>query len=95
MSIWILVSILYNKINMNSTDIDIIKRFQNLLKEIFQFDTSDLDFGIYRILNYKRDKINNFIEKELKEKIDSAFEKFKTEKEDNLRNKIKEIKLKK
>lgn len=80
---------------MNSTDIDIIKRFQNLLKEIFQFDTSDLDFGIYRILNYKRDKINNFIEKELKEKIDSAFEKFKTEKEDNLRNKIKEIKLKK
>jgi adenine-specific DNA-methyltransferase len=36
---------------------DNIKKFQELLKELFQFETSDLDFGIYRILNYKRDLI--------------------------------------
>ncbi|KRT65269.1 MAG: 4-nitrophenylphosphatase, partial [Candidatus Dadabacteria bacterium CSP1-2] len=28
-----------------------IKKFQDLLKKLFQFETSDLDFGIYRILN--------------------------------------------
>ena len=25
-----------------------IKKFQDLLKRLFQFETSDLDFGIYR-----------------------------------------------
>ncbi len=44
---------------------DIRKRFQDLLKELFQFDCSDLDFGIYRIMNYKRDVLNQFIEKDL------------------------------
>ena len=32
---------------------DAIQKFQDLLKELFQFEASDLDFGIYRILNYK------------------------------------------
>ncbi len=37
------------------------ERFQSLLKELFQFEASDLDFGIYRILNYKREQIKDFI----------------------------------
>jgi adenine-specific DNA-methyltransferase len=28
-------------------------KFQQLLRELFQFDCADLDFGIYRIMNYK------------------------------------------
>lgn len=40
---------------------DTISRFQSLLYELFQFEASDLDFGIYRILNYKRDQIEKFI----------------------------------
>jgi hypothetical protein len=40
---------------------DSISKFQSLLNEIFQFEASDLDFGIYRILNYKRDQIEKFI----------------------------------
>jgi len=35
------------------------------LRELFQFDSSDLDFGIYRIMNYKRKEIENFIEQDL------------------------------
>lgn len=35
------------------------------LKEIFQFDNSELDFGIYRILNLKKKEISKFIEKDL------------------------------
>ena len=32
------------------------------LREIFQFESEDLDFGIYRIMNYKRKEIEEFIE---------------------------------
>ena len=40
-------------------------KFQNLLRELFQFDCVDLDFGIYRIMNYKRDVIDMFITESL------------------------------
>jgi len=40
-------------------------KFQNLLRELFQFDCVDLDFGIYRIMNQKRALIEQFIEKDL------------------------------
>ncbi|MDH7513478.1 MAG: hypothetical protein QHH14_11090 [Clostridiales bacterium] len=38
-----------------------LTKFQDLLRELFQFDCADLDFGIYRIMNHKRDVIENFI----------------------------------
>ena len=37
-------------------------KLQQLLRELFQFDCADLDFGIYRIMNYKREAIEKFIE---------------------------------
>ena len=36
-------------------------KFQQLLRELFQFDCADLDFGIYRIINHKRDVTEKFI----------------------------------
>ncbi len=42
-----------------------ISKFQQLLRELFQFDCADLDFGIYRIMNYKRDAIERFITEDL------------------------------
>ena len=33
-----------------------------LLKKIFRVDYEDLDFGIYKIMNYKSKAINNFID---------------------------------
>jgi len=59
--------------------LDATQKFQDLLKKIFQFETSDLDFGIYRILNYKRKQIENFIDNDLKKKVESAFEKYRSE----------------
>ena len=44
-------------------------KFQELLKELFQFDCADLDFGIYRIMNYKRDVIEKFISTDLPKAI--------------------------
>lgn len=40
-------------------------KFQQLLRELFQFDCADLDFGIYRIMNHKHDVIERFITRDL------------------------------
>lgn len=73
---------------------DIIQKFQELLKGLFQFETSDLDFGIYRILNYKRDQVEMFIEKDLVDKVESAFAKHKDERLANITQRFEEAKQK-
>jgi adenine-specific DNA-methyltransferase len=45
------------------------EKFQQLLRELFQFDCADLDFGIYRIMNYKRDVVERFIGQDLPKAI--------------------------
>ena len=44
-------------------------KFQELLTELFQFDSADLDFGIYRIMNHKRDTIRRFIDQRLPDAV--------------------------
>ena len=46
------------------------RRFQALLRELFAFDCADLDFGIYRILNHKRDVIERYIREDLPTLLD-------------------------
>ena len=41
-------------------DNDFSQKLKGKLKELFQFDSSDLDFGIYRIMNYKHKEIEDF-----------------------------------
>ena len=36
------------------------RRFVELLKQIFEMDKSDLDFGIYRILNIRKNEIEKY-----------------------------------
>jgi adenine-specific DNA-methyltransferase len=45
------------------------EKFQQLLRELFQFDCADLDFGIYRIMNHKRDVVEKFITQDLPKAI--------------------------
>jgi len=46
-----------------------LDQLKSFLNEIFQFETQDLDFGIYKIMHYKRKEIRNFIDKLLVEKV--------------------------
>jgi adenine-specific DNA-methyltransferase len=46
------------------------EKLQELLRELFQFGSADLDFGIYRIMNFKREMIEQFIQKDLIEAVD-------------------------
>ena len=73
--------------NNNAT---FLERFQNLLKDLFQFDASDLDFGIYRILNHKRKQIDKFITTDLVKNVEDAFSKHKGEKLENIEKELKE-----
>ena len=43
------------------------------LKEIFQIDRADLDFGIYRILNSRSKEISDYLQNRLPAKIQAAF----------------------
>jgi len=73
---------------------DSLQKFQDLLERLFQFEASDLDFGIYRILNYKRDRIEKFIQEDLKNKVESAFAKHKEERLTNINQKFESVKEK-
>jgi adenine-specific DNA-methyltransferase len=48
-------------------------KLKDLLKELFQFDRKDLDFGIYRIMNHKRDEILHFLDHDLLPQVRQAF----------------------
>ncbi len=61
------------------------------LKEIFQFENEDLDFGIYRIMNYKRKEIDEFIEKELIDEIKKQLQLVSEEERKEIEEKMKEI----
>jgi adenine-specific DNA-methyltransferase len=53
------------------------QRLQQLLRELFQFDCADLDFGIYRIMNFRRKQLERFIEKDLLDAVAKGFEQIK------------------
>ncbi|WP_392401161.1 DNA methyltransferase [Bacillus cereus] len=55
-----------------------LEKFKSLLREMFQFDQADLDFGIYRIMNQKREEIEKFLNEDLLPQVNKAFEKYKT-----------------
>jgi adenine-specific DNA-methyltransferase len=45
--------------------VDNISKLRAHLEELFMFDAADLDFGMYRIMNAKRDEIRRFLEEDL------------------------------
>lgn len=76
----------------NNQTKDPLNKFQALLKNLFQFETADLDFGIYRILNFKRAQIEKFINEDLKNRVEQAFSKYKDERLENIKQKLEEAK---
>lgn len=49
-----------------------LEKLRRLLAELFQLDQADLDFGIYRIMNQKRDEITRFLDKDLLPQVRNA-----------------------
>jgi len=53
------------------------EKLKDILREMFQMDQADLDFGIYRIMNAKRDEIEKFLDDELLPQVKSEFAKYR------------------
>jgi len=70
------------------------KKLKNLLKELFQFDMEPLDFGIYRIMNQKRDQVRKFIQEDLIEKVEEEFQGLYEQDKKELEEEIKDLKRK-
>jgi len=72
-----------------------LKRHQQQLKqkltELFQIDSPDLDFGVYRIMNQKRDEITRFMDKDLIEGVNTEFGKYDDETRKQLTAELKEL----
>ena len=62
----------------------------SLLKELFQTDQAELDFGMYRIINQRRDEINRFLEEKLLPQIKDAFSTYQSVDTEILRNELKQ-----
>src|ERR1035437_2164970 len=53
-------------------------KLKDLLRELFQLDSADLDFGIYRIMNTKRSEIEHFLDNDLLPQIKEAFRQYQS-----------------
>jgi len=67
------------------------KKLKTLLEELFQLNQADLDFGIYRIMNQKRDEITTFLEKDLLPQVKDAFSGYKSADKSVLEDELKKI----
>ena len=67
-----------------------LERFTKLLRDMFELEKSDLDFGIYRIMNIRKNEINNFIENTLASEVNSILSKYATD-NSQVRKRIEEI----
>ncbi len=72
----------------NSSALEQLKIFLN---ELFQFDSQDLDFGVYKILHYKRKEIKNFIDKLLVDKVKGQLQTLSEEESSKINEDLNEI----
>jgi adenine-specific DNA-methyltransferase len=54
------------------------EKLKSLLKELFQLDQPDLDFGLYRIMHAKATEVTAFLERDLLPQVKAEFGQYKT-----------------
>ena len=72
----------------NNTSLDQLKGFLN---KLFQFDSQDLDFGVYKILHYKKKEIANFIDQLLVDKVKEQLQTLSADETKNIKGQITEL----
>ena len=73
---------------------DTKRQLKDLLRELFQLNNTDLDFGIYRILNIKAKEVEEFIEKDIDDKIESVKDKIIDRQSGDIKAELEEVKAK-
>lgn len=54
------------------------EKLKTLLRELFQLDQPDLDFGLYRVMHAKSAEVSQFLDKDLLPQVEAAFGQYKT-----------------
>ena len=57
---------------------DRYEKLKALLKELFQLDQPDLDFGLYRVLHAKSDEVSKFLDDDLLPQVQAVFSRYRT-----------------
>lgn len=68
-----------------------LDRFTKLLKEIFELDKSDLDFGIYRVMNLRKSQIETFLTERLPQMVQETLAPFAQGSKEEIRAQMAEI----
>lgn len=68
------------------------EKLRKLLEEMFQLNQADLDFGIYRIMNYKRREIEKFLDEDLLPQVRGELEKYISVKQESLIEEMDDLK---
>lgn len=54
------------------------EKLKTLLKELFQLDQPDLDFGLYRVMHAKSAEVSQFLDQDLLPQVQAAFGQYRT-----------------
>ncbi len=70
---------------------DALTQLQDLLRDLFQLDLADLDFGLYRLFRMKRQEVEAFLKEQLPRRVSEAFESAAGEERGALEREISEL----
>ena len=68
-----------------------LNRLKDLFCELFQVDTADLDFGLYRLFRLKRTEIEAFLDKQLPAAVDRAFKAVTGDEREKLQKQVAQL----
>ena len=67
------------------------EKLKTLLKELFQLDQPDLDFGLYRVMHAKSAEVSQFLDKDLLPQVKAAFGEYKTADKEDLEKELSKV----
>ena len=67
------------------------EKLKGLLKELFQLDQPDLDFGIYRVLHAKSAEVSQFLDDDLLPQVQAAFAQYRSADKAELEKELSEV----
>ncbi|AGB05079.1 adenine specific DNA methylase Mod [Aciduliprofundum sp. MAR08-339] len=77
--------------NLKKEEENMERKLKDLLLNLFRFDVEDLDFGIYKIMNFKREEIRNFIENDLINAVEEEFKELYKQDAKDLEKELKDL----
>jgi adenine-specific DNA-methyltransferase len=68
-----------------------LARLQSFLRELFQFEFGDLDFGIYHLLHLRHAEVETFLAEQLPRRVDETFTGFAASERETIGREVSEL----